>query len=69
MERKRPRLWLESWDALRTALPRKLLNSKLGSVPIFVDSSSVQGAALSGYSLTGVTCITEPEFVCPGFAP
>src|ERR1035441_3087648 len=40
-KRKRPRLRLESWDALETVLPRKLLNSNLGSVPNFVNSSCV----------------------------
>jgi hypothetical protein len=58
----RPRLHLESWDALETALPRRLRPD-----PHWGNGSCVQMAALLDYSLAGVTRITEFEgFKLPG---
>src|ERR1019366_9930184 len=47
-KRKRPRLRLESWDALETVLPRKLLNSNLGSAPKFENSPCVPRGGTAG---------------------
>jgi hypothetical protein len=47
-KRKRPRLRLESWGAIETVLPRKLLNSNLGSALKFVNSSCVPRGGAEG---------------------
>ena len=64
-KRKRSGLVSESWGARRTALPLELLNSNLGSVPNFVNSSCVPrgrtpGPAWRTFRCSSVACRMYP---------
>ncbi len=65
-KRKRPRLRLKSWGARQVALPRKLLNSNLGSAPNFVNSSCVPyGSTKVTYADSCPRTIRSPEHPGP----